>query len=150
MSRRYIGRVDFTDARPQYLGNGTFWMRGSTGQLCVDLTPGVSPTPALCYREWISTSAGIKSFNDASSDTTVIASLELQHYHQLCLHLRHIRVLAIPAQGEVNMEAVMYWPSASSLKNSVEIAWLTEVDTYLSSWYPNTAAREITKNGWTR
>jgi hypothetical protein len=80
------------------------------------------------------------------SETAVIHSMDPYQFHERIYH-------SIPPadvlKAEWNLGAVMYYPLGSRIKSAVEIASLTDADTYVIPWGTEMHG-EILKDGWTR
>lgn len=80
----------------------------------------------------------------------MIASLELDQYHELCYwHLRRTQVFSVSPQTVVNMMTVVYQPWDSHLEGSVEIAARTNLDMGSFGWTGEAIGQPM-DDGWTR
>jgi hypothetical protein len=85
----------------------TFWIRGSSGRLCVDLIPEnsahlwnalVAPIPIL---------SGIKPSEDLNQEAVATDALTLEQYHDICYwNLREHRILYCSTSAAVNLNAM--------------------------------------------
>ncbi|KAF7337088.1 hypothetical protein MVEN_02146000 [Mycena venus] len=134
----------------------TFWIRRSTGRLCVDLQPGgfmffwQSMTnvngPEIFYSD------GIKSLNIPAEEVMIIDSLTLQQYHTVCSwELSRFRWISISSLIPVNLGAVISCSSGRRLEDLVEIASLYNVEPRFCRWkMAGKPIADVTKNDWTR
>ncbi|KAJ6555810.1 hypothetical protein B0H19DRAFT_136683 [Mycena capillaripes] len=128
----------------------TFWIRRSSGQLCMDLVQ------ANDYPTYLNSlparTQGIYSSNAPNTDAKIIESLTLEQYHDICYYfLGHVQFTNISIPITLNLGKVICCPSGNWLEDSVEIAWLPNT-TISSLWWdtPSETAKQITEDGWTR
>lgn len=132
-----------------------FWIRRSTGRLCVDLTPGYFSQPSF-YHLQILTPESISSVRDPNPEARVINTLDVPQYHNLCSwYLRRPRYFSVSVEAAFNLGAIiaMCCPLCSQLDRSVEIASLTDVNAHFSDWHTKNdaaAVKELSGDGWTR
>ncbi|KAJ6555807.1 hypothetical protein B0H19DRAFT_1376839 [Mycena capillaripes] len=128
----------------------TFWIRRSSGRLCMDL---VQANDYPIYLDSIpARTQGMYSSNAPNTEAKIIESLTLEQYHHICYQfLRHFRFTNISIPITLNLGKVICCPSGNWLEDSVEIAWLPNT-TISSLWWdtPSETAKQITEDGWTR
>jgi len=127
----------------------TFWIRRSTGRLCVDLVP--SGTSETLFFSPLARSK--RSFHDLIPEAAAMDSLDLDQYHWLCYwHLRRIRSLQIPVEAGVKLGTLIRAPAPSSSQQDLfEVAvLLPDWDMNIAYWCTNSTIGEIMGNGWTR
>jgi hypothetical protein len=96
----------------------------------------------------ISHPQGITSLDTADQAATVIDSLTLEQYHDICYwELSRRRTVAISTDITVNLGVVLAC-SSDQFQDSVEIVSLPDVKINCNDWYG--AAGEAIDNGWTR
>ncbi|KAJ6555862.1 hypothetical protein B0H19DRAFT_137156 [Mycena capillaripes] len=128
----------------------TFWIRRSSGRLCMDLGQAndypISLDIARAQRH------GMYSSNAPNTEAKIIESLTLEQYHHICYQsLGHFRFTNISTPITHNLGAVICCPSRDRLEDSVEIAWLPNTP-ILSPWWKTRSgmAEQIMEDGWTR
>ncbi|KAJ7448761.1 hypothetical protein FB451DRAFT_760590 [Mycena latifolia] len=94
------------------------------------------------------------TINDLGSlemEMEVLFAHELSQYHHICYwDLGQCLNISYSEEAELNLAAVVYWPSGSKLEVSDEIALLTDVGAPLFYWVSDQAGRKNLENGWTR
>ncbi|KAJ6496179.1 hypothetical protein C8R45DRAFT_985154 [Mycena sanguinolenta] len=126
----------------------TDWVRRPTGQLCIDLTPSDLPrmNVVIAQRQDRSRLDTIIPLDLPDSEIAVIHSMDSYQFHERIYHsIPPAQVL----KAEWNLGAVMYYRRGSRLQDAVEIASMTDADTYVLPW-GTTVHGEIFEDGWTR
>lgn len=127
---------------------GTDWIRRSTCQLCIDLAPSDLPRMdvVIARRRERSRLDTIIPLDLPDSETAVIHSMDPYQFHERIYHsIPPAHVL----KAEWNLGAIMYYPLGSRLKGAVEIASMTDADTYVLPLGTEMHG-EILEDGWTR
>lgn len=147
-----IGSLRVLGVDPRFQGDRTFWIRRSTGRLCIELIPSDIPYPNYSNLELIFAPDTLIEFDDPNSEARVMESLDIEKYHDICSwHLSQARNFSARAQAELNPGAVMDCPASSQLEDSVEIAVLISTNFYTGCWIKYArAVGEIMEDGWTR
>ncbi|KAJ7219016.1 hypothetical protein B0H12DRAFT_1152830 [Mycena haematopus] len=139
----------------------TFFIRRSTGQLCVDLVQG-GDILYTCPSHEMSTQRGLHFLAGKDTEATIIDSLTLYQYHSICYwELAETRFMSISTWAPVNLGSVAYCPSRDFYDDMVEIASVeparisnkfVEVTTDDGSHWnaERSIVGEIMANGWTR
>ncbi|KAF7337073.1 hypothetical protein MVEN_02144500 [Mycena venus] len=143
----------FSDAFGRHLSQQecTFWVRRSTGQLCADLVPG-----EIMHYYWQAGVAEtppqrIESLDIPNQEAMVINSLTLAQYHKICdWDLARTRDIPISAAVTVTLGTVISCSPDNELEDSVEIAFLPNVEAVIDSWELDCAEGEVMEDGWTR
>ncbi|KAF7347162.1 hypothetical protein MVEN_01470700 [Mycena venus] len=126
----------------------TFWIRGSTGMLCVELVP---PDNTVYLSGDYPSTKRIDFFNTSNTDAMVTESLTLDMYHRICwLNLAKSRDTLVLLSSTVNMGAVSCCSLSNELEKSLEIASLPNVDLDLCPWDTGEVVGETIDGGWTR
>ncbi|KAF7354331.1 hypothetical protein MVEN_01121500 [Mycena venus] len=129
----------------------TFWIRHSTGRLCVER---MVPT----HRIWLTTASqmsdmqGIYSLSASNTEANAIESLTLYQYHYTCFwNLAQDRTITGSPPTAVKLGAVICCSSGNRLEDSDEIAFLPNLETFSGCW-TNTKgpAGEKMEDGWIR
>ncbi|KAF7328500.1 hypothetical protein MVEN_02537000 [Mycena venus] len=126
----------------------TFWIRHSTGRLCVD------PSPSEIYAILDEDSAEIEvpetivSMSAPDMEAMVIRSLTLEGYHNICwLNLSELhRFTTVSLSTIVNIGAVI----SNQHKGHIEIASCLDATARVHRWGFKGGAGGITAEGWTR
>ncbi|KAF7374204.1 hypothetical protein MSAN_00302500 [Mycena sanguinolenta] len=129
----------------------TFLIRCSTGRFCVDLVPG----EVLIYypSSELSTQQGLQFLSAQIMEATVIDSLALDQYHNLCYReFSETRFMSVSRSVTVNIGSVFHCPSDNTFDDMVEIAWLPNIGLWRpASWHSSTSSfGELMPDGWTR
>ncbi|KAJ6478907.1 hypothetical protein C8R45DRAFT_1006215 [Mycena sanguinolenta] len=149
----------------------TFWIRRSSGRLCIDHTHGgtdstpMGPPPlyiflpsfnpiSLDFEDISLSSKRLISLNRSIDEATVISAISIDQYNKMCYwHRSRFLRLSIPSQEPVRMGTVISWSTSSRLERPVAIAFSPEVDVEI---FPRCiksgeeVAGRIMGNGWTR
>ncbi|KAJ7803167.1 hypothetical protein B0H13DRAFT_2494643 [Mycena leptocephala] len=134
----------------------TFFIRGSTGRLCVNLLPTYKHDPFQFLNPLeglqISWPESRTIFDGANPETIIISSLTLLEYHQTCaLNLRRCRYFLACPHAVVKAGAIFACSSSAQLDESAEIAFLPSPVHYVGSWSIDRGVLGKTLvNGWTR
>ncbi|KAJ6530691.1 hypothetical protein B0H19DRAFT_1384609 [Mycena capillaripes] len=125
----------------------TFWIRRSTGQVCVDLIPSDHSLFCFAHSAKITRSSEIKPLDTTNQEATVIDSLTLAQYHNICSwDLPQFRSISFSPRVTFNLGAVICCSPANEQENLVEIAFLPNVD-FNAYWSRD---GDVMKDGWTR
>ncbi|KAF7362954.1 hypothetical protein MVEN_00646700 [Mycena venus] len=132
----------------------TGWIRSSTGQFCVDLQPTKYDRYLSLYplAEEIMRNKDPSSLNALEPQATIIDSLTLSHYHDLCYrYLRKFPYFTVSSHTTVELGAVYFCPSSNRFEDAVAIAFLPS-GADVGSWYetPSQTRLEVVVGGWTR
>ncbi|KAJ6512462.1 hypothetical protein C8R45DRAFT_322192 [Mycena sanguinolenta] len=133
----------------------TFFIRRSTGRLCVDLVTGgvslfLNHTDRLALRQ------GLKFLAGDDSETTVIESLTLDQHHSLMRYREFSRLHSISISrlwATVNIGSVFRDTLGGTLDSMLEIAWLPNAKlSEQGHWQIGEGwdSVEVTADGWTR
>ncbi|KAJ6590578.1 hypothetical protein DFH09DRAFT_1139736 [Mycena vulgaris] len=127
---------------------GTDWIRRSTGQLCIDLTPSDLPRMevGIAQRRERSRLDNIVPLDHRDSEAAVIRSLSPHQFHE---RIYHSIPPAFIFEAELNLGAVIHYPMGAPLEGAVEIASLTVADTYALPCATEVHGK-IMEDGWTR
>jgi hypothetical protein len=129
----------------------TFWIRRSSGRLCVDLIPANSAHLWDADGTDVSPLPGIKPSESPTQEAMAIDSLTLEQYHEICYWNLSRQHLSSSTSATVNLSAIIACASADRLEDLIEIALLPDAEVYLGSWRtPETATGEDVEGGWTR
>ncbi|KAF7340614.1 hypothetical protein MSAN_02133100 [Mycena sanguinolenta] len=130
----------------------TKWIRGSTGRLCIELTPANDNLRLRRYPpDSLALSGNYEWSAGAETITTFIDSLTLCQYYWMCWHhLAQGRHISLSAPTTVNPDAVFH--CSDLLEDLVEIAFLPSTGApRLRNWRtPEGSTGEVMPNGWTR
>lgn len=92
------------------------------------------PSHISLFRRWVSElpySLGLELLGTPDMEATVIASLTLEQYHEICdCHLTQYRNVSMSASATVNRNAVISCSSGKKLEDTVEIASLPNVGSW--------------------
>jgi len=129
------------------------WIRRSTGQLCVDLTPGGIWPPGLCLHNNYQLVLEPLSLDPPTQEATVIDSLSLVECHIICCHiLCGIQPISFSLPLTLNLGAVFTCSPGRQFEDLVEIASLPDAEhNWLASYWKmwNRAPEPFrTKDGW--
>ncbi|KAJ6561654.1 hypothetical protein B0H19DRAFT_1259317 [Mycena capillaripes] len=128
-----------------YLDSCTFFIRHSTGRLCVDPVPD-DDFHMFDYRVFPA-SQTIKPLAALPKEAMAINFLTLDQYHDICfLHVSQHRHFYASASTTLNLGAVIFCSSGDQLNDSVEIVFLLEAEVS----HGRSAGGEMMENGWTR
>jgi hypothetical protein len=132
-------------------GESTFWIRRSTGRLCVELVPSNTSLWSPDLGTEI-TGRGITSLDAPAEEAMVIDSLTLDQYHKICYWiLREFRSIFTSAPLTVSLGAIMSWSSTDQLEDLVEIASLPDVQFIGEGWcHEANRPMSVMEDGWTR
>ncbi|KAF8134049.1 hypothetical protein K438DRAFT_2031490 [Mycena galopus ATCC 62051] len=154
----FTQETEFTNARQYmhalsgtslYYFDCTFWIRPSTGHLCVDLTPPLSEPFFISSIDRESRS--LTSPFEPLPDSKIIALLSIDDYHTLCwYHLSHPQFFSISSHASVKLGAIYRFPSGDELDNAVETACIHDCGAHHSGWWLRAKRLAIMENGWTR
>jgi hypothetical protein len=127
----------------------TFWIRRSTGQLCVDLVP--SRTEHWFYQNARILNTGT-SINELNKEAMVIDYLAVEQYHAICYwYLSESSRIIISPSATMNLGALISGSSGNLLEDLVEIATLPDIDFYPDDqWHSRRVEAKVMKHGWTR
>ncbi|KAF8175230.1 hypothetical protein K438DRAFT_1939713 [Mycena galopus ATCC 62051] len=132
-----------------YYFDCTFWIRPSTGHLCVDLTPPLSEPFFISAIDRESRS--LTSPFEPLPDSKIIALLSIDDYHTICwYHLSHPQFFSISSHASVKLGAIYRCPSGDRLDNAVETACIHGCGAHHSGWWLRAKRLAIMENGWTR
>ncbi|KAF7374159.1 hypothetical protein MSAN_00297600 [Mycena sanguinolenta] len=132
----------------------TFFIRYSTRTFCADLVPGGALLIdfSATHSEPMSTQQGLKLLVPENTEGTIIDTLTLDQYHEICYwKFSTVRCISISTSMTVNLPSVVN--CAPGNKNIVEIAWLPDAEVLPSQWYIDrklSISSEVMPNGWTR
>ncbi|KAJ7203408.1 hypothetical protein B0H12DRAFT_1161854 [Mycena haematopus] len=123
-----------------------YWIRSSTGRLCLDFIPCETPLVVRPGRVFgnsvISRPEGINSFNAPNREATLIASLTLSQYDRFCHGcFGKERVILISTLTAARLGALIHLSWSSEQKAPVEIASLPaflDVDCWSWPWIDDT------------
>jgi hypothetical protein len=147
-----IQMLTFSDKYFQLQTKCTFWIRRSSGQLCVDLVPGNIQYPWYGVLNGKSSEDRIKPLDLSNQEAIAIDSLTLIEFHHICFwNLSRYRTFDCSTSATVNLNTIILCLSEDRLKDSIEIALLPDTELYLGDWI---AAAGVTgegmEGGWTR
>jgi hypothetical protein len=130
----------------------TFWIRRSSGRLCVDLRPANSEYHWNTVGVRIPLLPRTKPSEALNQEAMAIDSLTLKQFHEICYwDLSRHRNLCCSTSATVNLNAMIMCPSRDHLENSVEIALLLDAEFDRSHWVTgNRVTGEVMEGGWTR
>ncbi|KAJ7143691.1 hypothetical protein C8R44DRAFT_845892 [Mycena epipterygia] len=125
----------------------TDWIRRSTGQLCLDLTPSDLPEMPviISQRRERSRLDTIVPLDHPNSEAAVIHSLGPHQFHE---RMYHSIPPTLVAEAELDLGAVIYYPMGSQLEG-IEIASMPYADTYALPCVTKVQG-EIIRDGWIR
>ncbi|KAJ6512483.1 hypothetical protein C8R45DRAFT_1206575, partial [Mycena sanguinolenta] len=131
----------------------TFFIRRSTGQLCLDIVPGSRSLVYLVPRSLL-TLRGLESLAGEDSKGAVIDLLTLEQYHAIPYYeLSVYRIATISSSATANIGGVYHCPSDNTIDDVVEIAWLPNAEVWSPSfWYScgsGSSFGELVADGWT-
>ncbi|KAJ6576868.1 hypothetical protein DFH09DRAFT_1276322 [Mycena vulgaris] len=132
----------------------TMWIRCSTGQLCVDLTPSTSDRIVLC-----DTMGGLEylpfSFAPSSSEppgeSQIIGTTPLETYHKICYnYLSHSRTIPISAETSVQPGAIISCKAGTGNSHSTVIARVPGKMFLEYGWFGAYTELLVLGDGWAR
>ncbi|KAF8145167.1 hypothetical protein K438DRAFT_1872542 [Mycena galopus ATCC 62051] len=145
-ARQYMHAVSGTYL---YYFDCTFWIRHSTGHLCVDLTPPISEPFFISSIDRESRS--LTSPFEPLPDSKIIASMSIDDYHTICwYHFSRPQFFLISSHASVKLGAIYRCTSGDELDNAVETACIHDGGTHDSGWWLRAKRATIMENGWTR
>ncbi|KAJ7055782.1 hypothetical protein C8F01DRAFT_1258156 [Mycena amicta] len=149
--------------------NCGYWIRPSNGRICLDLLPAQTPPPfnntaPFPSRLNVPRPQGIiNALNDIDREATLISSLTLTEYQNLCYWiLAERREIPFSALAIVKLGAVLYYPCSTELKSPVEIVPLSSepnlstcsvpwmLDPYSQAGVWRETDSHVMENNWTR
>ncbi|KAJ7837819.1 hypothetical protein B0H14DRAFT_2790684 [Mycena olivaceomarginata] len=129
----------------------TMWMRPSTSRLCIDLTPSDSK-PFVLYPSRTIRSA--VSLFEPHQDSSMLASISLDHYHECFRYLWRYHNLPLSTHATVRLGAVVSYVRGSHFESLPEIARIPHCAFRDPGWiiwrFKSEASDFILENGWTR
>jgi hypothetical protein len=130
----------------------TFWIRCSSGRLCVDLVSANFVYFRNSNGVQISALPGIKPSEAQAQEASAIDSLTLEQYHRICYwNLSQPRNLCCSASATLNVDTIIARISGDRLEDMVEIALLPDAEVDLGRWgIPSSVTWKVVENGWTR
>jgi hypothetical protein len=117
------------------------------------------PSHISLFGRWVSELPyflGLELLGTPDMEATVIASLELEQYHEICdCHLTQYRNVSMSASATVNRNAVISCSSGKTLEDTVEIASLPNVGSWAQEFHwrlakARNAEGDVMDDGWTR
>ncbi|KAF7337164.1 hypothetical protein MVEN_02154400 [Mycena venus] len=134
----------------------TFWIRRSTGQLCIELIPNWNRADLdfnLAQDAVTHRIQGNYLLSASVTDALVIDALTLETYYEIChYYLDHPRHISISTPIPVKPGSVIHYSSSSQPEDLTEIVSMP-VPCYIRHWRrPNSLIGDgmKMKNGWTR
>ncbi|KAJ7277331.1 hypothetical protein C8J57DRAFT_1223079 [Mycena rebaudengoi] len=141
------------------------WIRPSTGRLCIDLSSKEADSPVLAIDMGDDFRPSVTSLLNPPEDNVTMASMSLQHYHDICGYdLSRGSVFSISSHPvSVKLGSIRYFRDLE-YESSFEIGvspdcmvidrgWLTEDLIVEDRWVPIKCDQEgisIMENGWIR
>ncbi|KAJ6512458.1 hypothetical protein C8R45DRAFT_960468 [Mycena sanguinolenta] len=98
----------------------TFFIRRSTGRLCVDLVAG-GIYVIQSHNDRLALQQGLKFLALGNSEATIIDSLTLDQYHSTCYWEISVPRFTSTSSAIVNLGSVRNWPSDDTINDVVEI-----------------------------
>ncbi|KAJ6450162.1 hypothetical protein C8R45DRAFT_1043829 [Mycena sanguinolenta] len=127
----------------------TFFIRRSTGLLCVDLTPSGLQLNRPPWFGGRPCQQGLQSLSALDMEGTIIDSLTVDQYHQICYsELAQSRLIPIPATVTVNLSAVSLCTLGHPPQNFVEMVAASRLEIWEAKWESNGST--LLSDGWTR
>ncbi|KAJ6462961.1 hypothetical protein C8R45DRAFT_940621 [Mycena sanguinolenta] len=106
----------------------TFFIRRSTGRLCVDLVAG-GVSLSQIHNDQLALRQGLDFLARDDREATIIDSLTLDQYHSTCYcDFSVVRVVLISPSTTVNLASMYHCPSDDTFDDVVEIAWLPNIE----------------------
>lgn len=130
------------------------WIRWSTGQLCVDLTPSTSDHIVLC-----DTTGGLdylpSSFAPSSSEppgeSQIIGTTPLKTYHKICYnYLSHSRTIPISSEASVQPGAIISYKAGTGDSHPTVIACVPGKMFREYGWLGTYTELLVLGDGWAR
>ncbi|KAF7374245.1 hypothetical protein MSAN_00307400 [Mycena sanguinolenta] len=133
----------------------TFFIRRSTGRLCLDLVPSGRFLVGQSAFVSMPTQQGLEFLAGENSDATVIDSLPLEQYHTISYSMLSVfRFLSISSSVTANLGGVLYYLPDDTSNDVIEIAWLPNAELSSDpSWFGTgnvPSFGELMPDGWTR
>ncbi|KAF7347966.1 hypothetical protein MSAN_01748700 [Mycena sanguinolenta] len=140
------------------------FIRRSTGRFCADIVPESDIRYTYRGINEISTQQGLNFLAGKNAEATIIDSLTLHQYHQICAgywEFSKVQLIwSVPTSVTVNLGSVVTCAAGNLFNDVVEIAWLPNVElpSFPGRWErarENThdlreIRGEIMEDGWTR
>jgi hypothetical protein len=120
--------------------------------LCTPYIPQVNPSSSFNSVLDETYVLGPSDFSAPNAEATVIESLTLKRYHDICYsHLPQFRAITTHTRITVNLGAVLSCSSSNQLEDAVEVGSLPDVQIFPGYWFTSRGARgERPEEGWTR
>ncbi|KAJ7340611.1 hypothetical protein DFH08DRAFT_811821 [Mycena albidolilacea] len=129
----------------------TFFIRRSTGRICVDLAPGNTSLYPCYHLDQRSDQPEFQSLNTPSLEATVLNLLTLEEYHEICYWQFSLgRDVSVCNPITVNPGTFISCSSGNRLEDLVEIAFLPRTDSGPNRPRWDTVGSGVVMgNGWT-
>ncbi|KAF7374119.1 hypothetical protein MSAN_00293100 [Mycena sanguinolenta] len=127
----------------------TFFVRRSTGLLCVDLTPSGIELSRPPWWGGRPCQQGLQSLSALNIEATIIDSLTLDQYHQICYsELAQSRLISISATAIVDLSAVSFCSPGQQPQKFAEMVATSRLEVWENKWACDGGT--LLADGWTR
>ncbi|KAJ7186213.1 hypothetical protein GGX14DRAFT_485662 [Mycena pura] len=148
---QYMDSISSTPAS-QLFDKCIYWLRPSTGRLCIELTPKYPPPHPLPFYWLLRDEEVHVSLLGPDQETEIISSMLFDHYHEICrYHLDHPREFLVPFHSSISLGEIRHFSkSAAGYEQTVAIAFIPFRYFDDWSWSGTREMAVIAENGWIR